>query len=421
MKNKFLAVLFSAAVAFALWMYVITVVSPESEKTYYEIPVVLQNKEVLSQRGLMIVSENPKVTLKLKGNRATLNELNENNINVIVDLANVEKDGTHNLTYTISFPGNISTGAVSVMSSSTEMITLKLENRITKEVPIVVPEDTLKLSSSEYLLRKMEMFRREDNVDIPVNFVEISGPESVVTKITQAVIDDVNLKDKTKTFSESYIYALCDEDGKAVNAEKVTTNVDVVKMAFTIKKQMKVTLSVGVIPGLGATAENTTIELDQKEIWIAGEEEQINNFPAVLEIGKIDLAKYTENADIPFDLASVKQLQGMEIVTGIDQVTAKLNLDNVKSELFKVTNIQLINVPEGMTADTIEKVITVTVRGTKELIEAMKAEDISVVVDCTGLQIGKSEVKMQFQFAEPYSSVAAVEAGSVQVEIKKAK
>ena len=45
MKNKILAALLSVAVAFGLWLYVITVVNPESEKTYYEIPVVLQNKE----------------------------------------------------------------------------------------------------------------------------------------------------------------------------------------------------------------------------------------------------------------------------------------------------------------------------------------------------------------------------------------
>ena len=38
MKNKVLAILMSVVVAFGLWMYVITVVSPESEKTYYDIP-----------------------------------------------------------------------------------------------------------------------------------------------------------------------------------------------------------------------------------------------------------------------------------------------------------------------------------------------------------------------------------------------
>ena len=86
MKNKILSILLSAVAAFGLWLYVITVVSPESEKTYYEIPVVLQNKEILAERGLMVVSDTPTVTLVLKGNRTTLNDLNEANINVITNV-----------------------------------------------------------------------------------------------------------------------------------------------------------------------------------------------------------------------------------------------------------------------------------------------------------------------------------------------
>ena len=80
MKNKPLAFLLSLVVAFGLWLFVITVISPESEKTYYDIPVVIQSKNILSERGLMIVSEEPKVTLELKSNRTILNNLNEANI-----------------------------------------------------------------------------------------------------------------------------------------------------------------------------------------------------------------------------------------------------------------------------------------------------------------------------------------------------
>ena len=76
MKNKILAILLSAVVAFGLWMYVVTFVSPESEKTYYEIPVVLQNKNILTERGLMVVSDDPKVTLALKSSRTIQNDLN---------------------------------------------------------------------------------------------------------------------------------------------------------------------------------------------------------------------------------------------------------------------------------------------------------------------------------------------------------
>ena len=54
MKNKVLAILLSVVVAFGLWMYVITSVSPGSEETYYNIPVVMDGETLLAERNLMI-------------------------------------------------------------------------------------------------------------------------------------------------------------------------------------------------------------------------------------------------------------------------------------------------------------------------------------------------------------------------------
>jgi len=54
MQNKFVRIALSVVIAIALWAYVITTVSPESEDTFYDIPVSYQN-DVLEERGLMIV------------------------------------------------------------------------------------------------------------------------------------------------------------------------------------------------------------------------------------------------------------------------------------------------------------------------------------------------------------------------------
>ena len=77
MKNKLIYALLSFVIALGLWFYVIAVVSPESEETYYNVPVVLQNESVLTEKGLMIITQNkPSVTLRLRGNRSDLNKLN---------------------------------------------------------------------------------------------------------------------------------------------------------------------------------------------------------------------------------------------------------------------------------------------------------------------------------------------------------
>ena len=135
MKSKLVHVVLSVVIAFALWVYVISVVSPESEETFYDVPVTYQN-DVLEERGLMIVSENPTVTLRLKGNRSDLNELNANNITILVDLAAIQAPGTQMLGYRTNFPGNIPSNAIDILSQSPNILQLKVENKVKKTVDI---------------------------------------------------------------------------------------------------------------------------------------------------------------------------------------------------------------------------------------------------------------------------------------------
>ena len=72
MKNKVLSAALSLVIAFVLWFYVITVVSPGSEDWVYDIPVVFEGETVLTEdRGMMIASrsEDVLIDLKLSGNR----------------------------------------------------------------------------------------------------------------------------------------------------------------------------------------------------------------------------------------------------------------------------------------------------------------------------------------------------------------
>ena len=120
MKNKFGAILLSVAIAFGLWLYVITYVSPNSEETYYNIPVVLEGESVLNERGLMCTSTSSStVSLQLAGARSDLIKVNQSNITVKANLSAITEPGQKiNLRYTISYPGNVAQNAFETLSQS---------------------------------------------------------------------------------------------------------------------------------------------------------------------------------------------------------------------------------------------------------------------------------------------------------------
>lgn len=405
MKKKVLAILLSAVVAFGLWLYVITVVSPESEKTYYDIPVVLQNKDILGERGLILVSDEHKVTLALKSNRTILNDLNESNINVIINLANVEKPGTHNLTYTISYPGNIPHNDVTVMSSSTDLITVKVENKIYKSVPVVLDYGDTDVPSG-YTADK-------ENADLDHTEIEVAGPESVVNKITQARVN-VDLTDKKTTLAGEYAYALCDAQGNPLDVEKVTVNTEKVNLKVTIQKVKEIALKVEIVDGGGATEENCTIKMDIEKIQISGNDAALDNLDFLI-VGKINLGEvmedqtFTYSIDLPEDVINQ---------TGVDQVTVEVKLPPLITKTFEVTNITTKNDPVGLRKELGKKSLQVKVRGPEEMINSMKETDISAVINLADKKAGTVTVNAEIVISDAFAGVDEIGTYPVIVNLK---
>ena len=91
MKSKVGSALIAIALAFGLWLYVITVISPDQTRPYYKVPVVLDNMDSLAEKQLMVVSDpNPLVTVELAGTRSDLNKINSANLTVVADLGTID-------------------------------------------------------------------------------------------------------------------------------------------------------------------------------------------------------------------------------------------------------------------------------------------------------------------------------------------
>lgn len=406
MKNKILSILLSAVIAFGMWLFVITVEQPESEETYYDIPVVLQYEDVLTERGLMLVSERPAVTLKLASTRSNLNSLNESNINVIANLSNISAAGTYEINYTLSYPGSIPASAVTVLSSSVDMVSVKVEKRITKNVPVV----------PEYIGSVAEgLLADKENAILDYETIEVSGPESVMERITQAKIE-VDLTDQAETFVGEYVYTLCDEAGEPVDSAWVTTNAEMVSLTLKIQRVKEITLKLNVVAGGGATEQTSSIDIQPKTIRISGSEALLEGLEE-LEIGTIDLGDMLADETLTFPIVLP---EGVTNETGIAEATVEVKFPNLRTKTFNVTNIQVINVPEGFAVDMITQVLEVKVRGPVAMINAMSEEDITITVDFTDAQLGTATMKPTITISSKYDDVGAVGSYSVSATVQEA-
>lgn len=404
MKNKILPILLSAVIAFGLWAYVITVDQPESEKTYYNIPVVLQNESILAERGLMIVSERPTVTLDLSGTRTNLNQLNESNINVIANVSSIVTPGTHELTYNVSYPGNIPSGSIVRKKSDPNMVTLKVENRITKPIPVV--PNYMGTTVPEGLVADKE------NMILDYETIEVSGPESVLNQITQAVIL-VDLQDQTQTIVGEYAYTLCDDTGEPVDSQWVTTNVELVNLTLPIQRVKEIALELNIIEGGGATALTSVIDIQPRTIRVSGSEALLDDLNT-LEIGTIDLSTLEGDSTLNF---AIVLPEGVVNETGISEAVVEVKFPNLKMQSFSVSNIVLQNVPEGMQAELITQVLEVKLRGPVALMESVTDADITAVVDLSEAGAVTDKFAVQIVLGSEFAGVGALNSYTVMVAL----
>ena len=404
MRNKVLTGLLSLVIAFGLWMYVITYVSYNDENTFYNIPVVFEGEAVLHDRGLMLSEkQDTTITLVLSGSRSDLAKVDSSNITVKASLAGIYEPGENiELSYNISYPGDVPSNAFVEESRKPESVRVSVEKLVSnKEIPVVVKYNGTSVPEG-FLCDK-------ENAVLDNHVILISGPGSVADLISQAIIE-VDLTDQRESISQDYRFTLCDFEGNPVDAEAITVNTEQIHLDLKIRRVKDVALKVNVIYGGGVSETNVSVVLDTETIRLSGGEAVLEELGDEIWLGTINLAELDRSQDI---VLPITLPEGVTNETGITEVVAAVRFVGVSIREMAVSNIEVQNVPEGMDVNLITKKLNVIVRGSSAHLVNLTEEDIVVVVDFSEAEEGSSTFKATVQFAEEFQKMGAVGTYSV--------
>ena len=405
MKKKVLTALLSLVIAFGLWIYVVNVVNPEYEDTYDNIPVVLEGEGLLEERGLMITENyHPTISLKLKGNRTYLVELNSSNISVVADVSKISRAGAFNVSFEESWPGNIPDNAIEVQTRNPDAITLVVEEKIVKAVDVTIDYGGTNVPDGFICDKEGVIFGESGST------VTVTGPKSVIDQITQAVIQIDLSQRRESIIEEPFVFTLCNAGGKPVDARMVKTNVGQVELTMKIQRYKDIMLQIEVIDGGGATEKTSSIKIEPEKIRISGNETMLEKIEDTMVIGTIDLSKLLEDTQLTFPIVLP------EVVTNesnIEEATVDVKFPNLRIKTLSVTDIQAINVPEGLEVDMITQKMEIKVRGPVALVDKIKPEDISVTVDFADAELGAATMRAEVTINSEFKDVGIV--GTYQV------
>lgn len=372
LDSKALYVVLSIAIAVVMWFYVTSMDGNQASKPIRNITITFSGEEQLESNGLMIAGDAPSANITVKAKPAVLAQLTDKTVELVVDVATIERAGDYTLAYTVKLPSNISASQVQIINEGTGNVSFTVAEYRQREIEL---RGKFEGTTAEGYLAGDQ----EDFVFSP-NKITISGQAELVNQVSYAevVVTGENLSENVRG---DFPYRFIGASGDVIDNLDVECSVATVHTTFPILATADIPLKVELVAGGGVSLDQVTCTLSQESLTVAGSKTAVEAIQSEgsIVLGTIDLGTVHDGDVITFDIALTDELTN---ISGVTQVTATLDLDDsLKSKTVEVTNIDCISSPDGWAAKALTQMVEVEVRGSQELLDAVTPDKIRVVAD----------------------------------------
>ncbi len=407
-NSKIFWMILSLLASLVLWAYISNQDTTSISKQLTGIQVQFSGEDLLREERNLAISDvdTTSVNVWIRGSRRAIGALDGSQVVAVIDVSKITQAGDMSWSYTIKYPAGTDTGSITTISRSPEIIGFTVSALSSKSVEV----------AGSFAGSLAEGYSAEDPTFEP-STVTVTGSEAALTKIAGAKV--VFGKDKTdvkESFSVDTGYTLVDADGNPVSTTGLTFSTELIKATLPIMEVKELPLSVTLIDGGGATANNCTVSIEPQTIKVAGDSKVLDAMNKLV-IGTVDLSDFSASYEDTFPIMLDDDLQN---VTGEVSALVKIVIVGLTTKTFDVTNISCSNVAAGCSAAVETETISVTMRGTEAALDALTAGNIRAVADLSNYSDTTGTVMPTAKIAvDGVSGVGAIGSYKVTVTLSK--
>jgi len=260
-------------------------------------------------------------------------------------------------------------GSLTNIKGSSDTVKLNIENK--KTIQLVLKTQIDSNVADGYIV---------GDVSTDQNLIRISGPESVVSRVSKAVAVVGNLEGFSSDIATNVDVTLYDDEGNVVEDSSLTKTPStvLVKVPILETKTVDVLAEVSGTPAEGYVATGD-ITIEPATVVIAGKSSALRNVTSItIPEDALNITGQTEDM---VTTLGIKSYLPENVVLGDSsfdgKVTVTIAIGKIITEDFTLTedNIQIINVPDGYSAElaTLEEDLTYSITGLSELVNAVNA------------------------------------------------
>lgn len=404
-KSKLWEIAAAIACAIFLWMYVVTVVTPDDDVTVTNIPVVFQGESKLSSEHQLIISQKSvsTVTVKFHGSRVDLKRLSDgkSGVTAVVDVSQFTGEREYSVGYDIVLPSALQDNVVQIVDRSPRTIQFTVEKLSSKQVPVKGLFDGTLASG----FVEGELLFDQDTV-------KVTGPKELVDQVNyaQVVLGGSNV---SETFTRPVSIALFDNENKELHSNDLILSVREIQVTLQVLMEKTLPVTATYVYGPGAMEKYVSVAIKPDTLTLRGPAEELEDMTEV-SLGEIVLANLEDGVTVPVDIVLPEG-----VTTDPEEVQAQVTatFDGLEILNLPVTKILPENLAEGMTAKNTTNTLMVTLRGPSEELEAFEDSMLKAVVDLSGYtQTGSFTVPVRIETG--IETIGAVGEYTVTVEMK---
>lgn len=408
MKNKLTANLGLKIASFlcaaVLWLVVTNINDPIVTFRATDVPVIIKNANLITDRGQVFEVLDGTDTVDIvtvSAPRSIIDSLDKSNIVAEADV----NDLTSVDTVAIKFSTNKYNDKLDSIRGNIDSVKLSIEEKQVRSLPLK------SITTGE--VREGYMV---GDVTTEQNLIRISGPQSVISRVTKAQAE-VDVSGFTNNISTDSSIRLYNEDGEEIVSNNIEKSISRVRVSVDILelKELPVTCVVTGKPaeGFGFTGE---VSFTRPNVTVAARSNYLTRLEAIaLPEGILDVTDAREDVTALVDINDylpANVILAEENFEGKINAVARVEAEQDHAVRIPVGKILFEGLPDGYSAVITEPAneCSVTLTGLPAVINELTAEDVTAVINLnTWMETEELEELSEGSYWMPVNATAAAE------------
>ena len=362
--QEIIARILCALAAIVLWLYVMSIDTPNWEKTFTGVMVNIENEAQLAENYNMSVISgfNNTVSVTVKGTKNDVNKCTAADLSAYVDLIGVDESGRHQLAVTA-----LADAGLTVVDVSPSTVWVYTDQIATKTVAVDVA-----------LYYQIASFLGLGATETNIQEVTVEGPADVLETVACARAE-LDLGQITTSMTQRAQLTLVDHNGNSITNPYVKSDATDVLVTVPVYAYKTVPVTVSFKYGY-LNSENANVTITPSQITVKGDPQLLEDFDSYHLI-ELDDTKVTDNYSC---LVKLTLPAGISDADRIGNVTATVTHvgTSTKPPTAETDFFQVI-APEGLSYSFTDETFNFVLRGPDSLISRMRPEHMKVTVDLT--------------------------------------